>query len=147
MIRVSIVAEINLVKGQIRADGDFKDDILRGSVDNNILSGNGGNDQMWGGSGGNDTIIGGDGADGLWWDKNDSNDVIVYNGDASKDALICYESSYGNHTGYYTGSGDLVIGLNNNSNNITIANWQNTASNRRMQNFVFKENGMAVDYL
>ena len=86
MIRVIIVAEINLVKGQIRADGDFKDDILRGSVDNNILSGNGGNDQIWGGSGGNDTIIGGDGADGLWWDKNDSNDVIVYNGDASKDA-------------------------------------------------------------
>ena len=47
MIRVIIVAEINLVKGQIRADGDFKDDILRGSVDNNILSGNGGNDQIW----------------------------------------------------------------------------------------------------
>lgn len=147
MIRVSIVAEINLVKGQIRADGDFKDDILRGSVDDNILAGNGGNDQIWGGSGGNDTLIGGDGADGLWWDKNDSNDVIAYNGDASKDALICYESSYSNHTGYYTASGDLVVGLNNNSNNITIANWQNTASNRRMQNFVFKENGMAVDYL
>ena len=141
------MAEINLTQGQIYANGTTDNDILRGSIDSNILTGNGGNDQMWGGSGGNDTMVGGVGADGFWWDKNDNNDIIVSNGDASKDALICYESSLNDNSAYYTSGGDLVFSSNGNKNNITIANWQNTVSSQRMQNFVFTENGVKVDYL
>lgn len=141
------MAEINLTQGQINANGTTGNDILRGSVDSNVLTGGGGDDQLWGGYGGNDTMTGGAGSDGFWWDKNDGNDVIAQNGDASKDALICYESAYNVHSGYYNGAGDLVVVLNNSNNNITIANWQNTSSNQRMQNFVFKENGLSVDYL
>ncbi len=141
------MAEINLMQGQINANGTTGNDILRGSVDSNVLTGDGGDDQLWGGCGGNDTMTGSAGADGFWWDKNDGNDVIAQNGDASKDALLCYESSYNAHSGYYNGAGDLVVVLNNSNNNVTIANWQNMSSNQRMQNFVFKENGMSVDYL
>jgi hypothetical protein len=143
---VITMSEINLAAQYINALGTASDDIIRGNKSNNILTGNGGNDQIWGGSGGNDTLKGGNGADGFWWGQNDGNDTIISNGNANKDVLIFYDAPEQSHHGYLTSSGDMVVNYNS-SSSVTVKGWKNTAANQRMQNFVWKDNGILTDYL
>jgi hypothetical protein len=140
------MSEINLAMGYITATGTREDDIIRGNSRSNRLVGNGGNDQLWGGVGGNDTLTGGSGADGFWWGQNDGNDTIISNGNAKKDVLIFYDAPEESHHGYLTSSGDMVVNYND-SSSVTVKGWKNTAANQRMQNFVWKENGILTDYL
>lgn len=126
------------------AIGGSGDDTLRGNAGSNSLSGGAGNDGLWGGGGGNDTLVGGSGADMFWWTSGEGNNVVVSSGQGS--VLQLYAYAYADHNYSISANGDMVIGKNNGSDNITVSNWENQVFTDRIQSFVFSDNGVKTAY-
>lgn len=100
-----------------RIFGTSFDDSLRGSVDDDILLGNGGSDFLDGGMGGNDTLIGGAGIDSFGFSATDGGSDVISGFFAANEVIYIYDT-FGGENGPEDFAGLLSIASNAGANTI-----------------------------
>ena len=120
----------SLVKSTKLVCLDQSDSYLRGSVRDDTIIGNRGNDQIWGGYGGNDILDGGAGSNTFWWSKDDGNDTVINS--TSHDTVRLYGLNQSDIS-LATKNGTLTITAGN--AHLDINNWADNG----LQNLQFKD--------
>ena len=140
----SLIDYANGGSGNDMIIGNQGSNALRGGAGVDTLNGGSGDDQLWGGAG-DDLLIDGNGSNVFWWGSSEGNDTV--SSTTGKDALLCYNFSFSQRICRIDSSGNMTFGCTTgNSDKITLSGWVNQTSSDRLQNLVFKDNGVYKDY-
>lgn len=140
----SLIEYANGGSGNDTISGNQANNALRGGAGNDQLAGRSGNDQLWGGLG-DDVLTDGDGSNVFWWGSSEGNDTVTAT--TGKDALLCYNFAFSDRSCTFDAAGGLTFGCKTGTaDKITLAGWLNQSSAGRVQNLVFKDDGVYKDY-